>query len=205
MTSKARRLADGVFLSAHSGGSKRFMAPQYYIYDRAAHVSEVDRLKWTRWVEKRNSASIHNWVGMAQVVTTFPGASERDFSGMAQLVTATLGAGRYVWDLGLWLGFVMNLDGDDLEEPQLCKGGFEQGEAMHARALAIARRRRSGEEQYERGDGDDGSRARWGHRSDRFYALHPSFASCRFLEKLQTRVVAIQQQCAAFFKSLRLE
>ena len=35
----------------------------------------------------------------------------------------------------------MDLDRDDVEEPQLCNGGLEQGEAMHARTLAIARRR----------------------------------------------------------------
>jgi hypothetical protein len=128
-------------VSAHSGGSKRFMATRYYIYDRAAHVSEVDRPKWTRWVKKGNSASKHNWVGITQVVTTYPGASKRDFAGMAQALATTLGAGRYVWDPGISVCFVMDLDGDDVEEPQLCNGGLEQGEAMHARTLAIARRR----------------------------------------------------------------
>ncbi len=117
------------------------MATRYYIYDRAAHVSEVDRSKWRRWVEKGNSASKHSWVGMAQVVTTFPGASKRDFAGMAQELATTLGAGRYVWDPGISLCFVMDLNGEDVEEPQCCNGGFEQGEAVHARTLANARRR----------------------------------------------------------------
>ena len=35
----------------------------------------------------------------------------------------------------------MDLSGEDVAEPQCCNGGLEQGEAMHARSLAIARRR----------------------------------------------------------------
>jgi hypothetical protein len=78
---------------------------------------------------------------MTQVVTTFPGASKRDFAGMAQALATTLGGGRYVWDPGISVCFVMDLDGDDVEEPRLCNGGLEQDEAMHARTLALARRR----------------------------------------------------------------
>lgn len=117
------------------------MTTRYCIYDRADHVSEVDRPKWTRWVKKGNSASKHNWVGMVLVVTTFPGAGKRDFAGMAQALTTTLGAGEYVWDAGMSLCFVMDLDGEDLEEPKYCTGGLEQGEAVHARTLVIVRRR----------------------------------------------------------------
>jgi hypothetical protein len=67
------------------------MATRYYIYDRAAHVSEVDRPKWTRWVKKGNSASKHNWVGMTQVVTTFPGASKRILLAWRKLWPQLLG------------------------------------------------------------------------------------------------------------------
>jgi hypothetical protein len=140
MTSKATRLADGVFLSAHSGGRKTFMTTRYYIYDRAHHVSEVDRLKWTRWVEKGNSASKHNWVGMAQVVTTFLGSGKRDWAGMAQAL-ATLGPTRYIWKPGLSVCFVVDLYDVDVQDPQICAGGLEQGETMHAKMLASARRR----------------------------------------------------------------
>ena len=67
---------------------------RYYIYDRPEHVLEVDRQKWTRWIENGNDAAKHNWAGMTQVVTTFPGAGERDWAGMAEAVTTALGAGR---------------------------------------------------------------------------------------------------------------
>jgi hypothetical protein len=36
---------------------------------------------------------------------------------------------------------VVDLDGGDVENPELCDGGLEQGEAMHARVLASVRRR----------------------------------------------------------------
>ena len=36
---------------------------------------------------------------------------------------------------------VVDLEGGDVENPQVCDGGLEQGEAMHARVLASARRR----------------------------------------------------------------
>jgi hypothetical protein len=136
MTSKATRLADGVFLSAHSGGSKRFMTTRYYIYDRAAHVSEVDRPKWARWIANGNDAVKHSWVGMAQVVTTFLG--KRDWAGVAQFMTTAVGPGRYIWKPGFSVCLVMDLDGSDVEEAQYCTGGLEQGEAMHARVLAGA-------------------------------------------------------------------
>jgi hypothetical protein len=41
------------------------MAIKYYIYDRATHVSEVDRQKWARWIANGNDAAKHSWVGMA--------------------------------------------------------------------------------------------------------------------------------------------
>jgi hypothetical protein len=113
---------------------------RYYIYDRPEHVREVDRRKWARWIENGNSAAKHNWVGMAQVVTTFPGAGKRDWAGMAQAVTTALGAGSYIWKPGLSVCSVVDLDGGDLENPELCGGGLEQGEAMHARVLASVRR-----------------------------------------------------------------
>ena len=114
---------------------------RYYIYDRPEHVLEVDRQKWTRWIENGNDAAKHNWVGMMQVVTTFLGAGERDWAGMAEAVTTALGAGRYIWKPGLSVCSVVDLDGGDVENPQVCEGGLEQGEAMHARVLASARRR----------------------------------------------------------------
>ena len=117
------------------------MMTRYYIYDRAEHVCEVDRQKWTRWIENGNDAAKHNWVGMTQVVTTFPGAGERDWARMAQAVTTALGAGRYVWKPGLSVCSVVDLDGGDVENSELCDGGLEQGEAMHARVVASVRRR----------------------------------------------------------------
>jgi hypothetical protein len=114
---------------------------RYYIYDRPGHVREVDRQKWARWIENGNDAAKHNWVGMAQVVTTFLGAGKRDWAGMAQEVTTTLGAGRYIWKPGLSVCSVVDLYGEDLDDPEACDGGLEQGEAMHARVLASVRRR----------------------------------------------------------------
>jgi hypothetical protein len=114
---------------------------RYYIYDRPERVREVDRQKWASWIENGNGAAKHNWVGMVQVVTTFLGAGKRDWAGMAQAVTTALGAGRYIWKLGLSVCFVVDLDGGDVENPEVCAGGLEQGEAMHARVLASVRRR----------------------------------------------------------------
>jgi hypothetical protein len=114
---------------------------RYYIYDRREHVREVDRRKWTRSIENGNGAAKHNWVGMTQVVTTFIEAGERDWTGMAQAVTTALGAERYIWKPGLSVCSVVNLDGGEVENPQVCDGGREQGEAMHAKVLASARRR----------------------------------------------------------------
>ena len=114
---------------------------RYYIYDRPGHVREVDRQKWARSIENGNGAAKHDWVGMTQVVTTFIGARKRDWTGMAQAVTTALRAKRYTWKPGLSFCFVMDLDGDDVEEPQCRKDGLEQGETMHARVLASVRRR----------------------------------------------------------------
>ena len=114
---------------------------RYYTYDRPAHVREVDRQKWALWIENGNGGAKHNWVGMTQVVTTFPGAGERDWAGMAQAVTTALGAGRYIWKPGLSVCSVVDLDGGDVKNPEACAGGLEQGEAMHARVLASNRRR----------------------------------------------------------------
>jgi hypothetical protein len=113
------------------------MRTGYYIYDRAAHVSEVDCQKWARWIETGNDAAKHSWVGMAQVVTTFPG--KRDWAGVVQFMATAVGPGRYIWKPGFSVCFVMDLDGSDVEEAQYCKGGLEQGEAMHARVLARRR------------------------------------------------------------------
>ena len=114
---------------------------RYYIYDRREHVREVDRRKWARSIENGNGAAKHNWVGMTQVVTTFLGAGERDWTGMAQAVTTALGAERYIWKSGLSVCSVVDLDSGEVENPQICIGGIEQGEAMHARVLASVRRR----------------------------------------------------------------
>ena len=113
------------------------MTTAYYIYDRMAHVSEIDRQKWARWIETGNDAAKHSWVGMAQVVTTFPG--KRDWAGVVQFMATAVGPGRYIWKPGFSVCFVMDLDGSDVEEAQYCKGGLEQGEAMHARVLARRR------------------------------------------------------------------
>ena len=104
-------------------------------------MSEVDRQKWARSIGNGNAAAKHNWVGMTQVVTTFIGAGKRDWAGMAQFITTAVGAGRYIWKAGLSVCSVVDLYGEDLENPELCDGGLEQGEAMHARVLASVRRR----------------------------------------------------------------
>jgi hypothetical protein len=115
------------------------MTTGYYIYDRAAHVSKVDRQKWARWIENGNDGAKHNWVGPTQVVTTFLG--KRDWAGVAQFMTTAVGPGRYIWKPGFSVCFVMDLDGSDIEEAKYCTGGLEQGEAMHAKVLASVRRR----------------------------------------------------------------
>jgi hypothetical protein len=60
---------------------------------------------------------------------------------MAQAVAEALGAGRFIWKPGLSVCSVVDLDGGDVENPELCDGGLEQGEAMHARVLRSVRRR----------------------------------------------------------------
>ena len=129
-------------IDTKSNGSNQIaIMTRYYIYDRPEHVREVDRQKWTKWIVNGNGAAKHNWVGMVQVVTTLPGAGKRDWAGMAHAVTTALGPGRYIWKPGLSVCSVVDLDGGDVENPQVCDGGLEQGEAMHARVLASVRRR----------------------------------------------------------------
>ena len=74
----------------------RNLCSRFYIYDGPEKVREVDRQRWAEWIELGNSASKHDWADHGtQVLTTFRGVD-------------------YPCDdreLGVWVTFVMDLDG----------------------------------------------------------------------------------------------
>jgi hypothetical protein len=95
----------------------RKLCSRFYIYEGPQKVREVDRQRWAQWIEVGNSASKHDWADDGtQVLTTFRGVD-------------------YPCDhreLGVWVTFVMDLDGSDEKSPLYYNGSLGRGEAMHA-------------------------------------------------------------------------